>query len=194
MGSRRPSVVLILVIGVVAACSGVGGAAGTGQAGGGDGGGSTGTSVPAGGDLCGLLTPADWAAVGVSDASGPTENNDPPDAYFCVYKGKSSATGGYELDVFISPNASDAASTFPEMFGEYPSTSIEDVSVPGADRARIHLPTAEGGEDPALIGVQSGRLTFGIGMGSSVADAAQNEVRLKQLAALVLARGAALGK
>ncbi len=211
MGHRRLSVVSVLLIGALAACSGGGagvtggsptsgspaeGAApsAAGGAYGGGGGGPAGAAVPAGGDQCGMLTQADWAAAGVTDATTFTENNSPPDGYYCVYRGKSSATGGIEMDVFISPTAADSGSALDEMFGEYPASSIQDVSIPGADKAQLHLPTSDGGGDPALIGVEAGKLAFGIGMGSSLADAAANGERLRQLAALVVARGAALTK
>ena len=49
------------------------------------------------------------------------------------------------MDVFISPTAADAADAFPEMFGEYVASSVHDVDIPGADKAQLHLPTAEGG-------------------------------------------------
>ena len=87
------------------------------------------------------------------------------------------------------PTAADSGSALDEMFGEYPAASIQDVSIPGADKAQLHLPTSDGSGDPVLIGVEAGKLAFGIGMGSSFADAAANGERLKQLAALVVARG-----
>jgi hypothetical protein len=210
MADKRLRLLVLVLAGTTAACSGAGSGGGSGGAstpvaaapvpagtqvgGGGGGGGATGGPVAEGGDLCGLLGPGDWAAVGVTDAQAASENNMPPDAYFCVYRGLSSATGGLEMDVFLSPSADEAAAALPEMFTEFSATGTTDVTVPGADHAQLHLPTFEGTTDPALIGVQSGRLTVGLGMGSTFADAQQNGERLKQLAALILTRAEGLGQ
>lgn len=190
------------------ACSGTGGpAASTGGGSGrsasgaaptegakpGAGGGQLGGPVPAGGDLCGLLGPGDFAAAGVSGAGGPSENNNPPSAYFCVYRGNSSATGGIELDVFLSDTAADAHDAFPEMFAEYLTTNDPSVTVAGADEAALHLPTFEGSTDPALISVRMGKLTFGIGVGTAFADAAAAGEQLQKLAKLVIERADGLG-
>ncbi|MGD0120986.1 MAG: hypothetical protein ABSC46_00290 [Candidatus Limnocylindrales bacterium] len=68
---------------------------------GGGGGGALGGTVAPGGNLCGLLGPGDFAAVGVTGARTPTKNSDAPTDAYCVYAGVSSATGGIEFDVFI---------------------------------------------------------------------------------------------
>lgn len=179
------------------ASAGAGAAGGTGAgpsaAAGGGGGGAIGAAVAAGGDLCKLLGPGDFANAGVSGAAGPSENNQPPSAYYCVYRGKSSATGGIELDVFLSDTAADAHGVFPEMFGEYLATNVKTVTIPGADEAQMVLPTFEGSTDPALIGVRKGKLTFGLGMGTAFANAQHAGEQLQQLALLVLQRAAALG-
>jgi hypothetical protein len=214
MGDRRLPVLFLLVAGGLAACSGTssGGGGGGGSGGGGStqapaaasngyggggggggGGGPTGTSVAAGGDLCGLLGQGDWAAVGVTDATKASENNNPPDGYYCVYRGKSSATGGLELDVFLSPTVDDAKGTFTDVFTELIQSSNKPVTIPGADEAALSLPSSAGSTDPAVIGARKGKLTFDLGMGSSFATAEQNGEQLKQLAALILARAAALG-
>jgi hypothetical protein len=161
----------------------------------GGGGGGTGGPVAAGGDLCKLLGPGDFAAVGVTDASGPTENPTDPLNNYCVYRGKSSATGGIEFDVSVSKTAADAQGVFPSMFGEgeFLASDISNVELSGADEARLGLPSAETSTDPAVIGVRKGKLTFGIGMGVPFADVRHAGDQLKQLAALVLQRAAALG-
>jgi hypothetical protein len=161
----------------------------------GGGGGGTGGPVAAGGDLCKLLGPGDFAAVGVTDASGPTENPTDPLNNYCVYRGKSSATGGIEFDVSVSETAADAQGVFPSMFGEgeFLASDISNVELSGADEARLGLPSAETSTDPAVIGVRKGKLTFGIGMGVPFADVRHAGDQLKQLAALVLQRAAALG-
>jgi hypothetical protein len=161
----------------------------------GGGGGGTGGPVAAGGDLCKLLGPGDFAAVGVADASGPTENPTDPLNNYCVYRGKSSATGGIEFDVSVSDTAADAQGVFPSMFGEgeFVASDVSNVELAGADEARLGLPNAETSTDPAIIAVRKGKLTFNIGMGVPYADVQHAGDQLKQLAALVLERGAALG-
>ena len=108
------------------------------------GGGAIGSTVVAGDDLCKVLGPGDLTAAGVSGAGGPTENNQPPDAWFCVYRGESSATGGIELDVFLSDSATAAHDVFPDLFGEYLAADVKTVSIAGADEARMLLPTSDG--------------------------------------------------
>ena len=207
MGHHRLQVGLLLVAGALAACSGGGGgatgggggggsaapAASTGGGGGGGGGGPTGTTVASGGDLCNLLGPGDWAAVGVNDASAASENNNPPDGYFCVYRGKSSATGGLELDAFLSATAEDAKSMMPDAFSEFALSSNSPVTIAGADEAALSLPSSAGSTDPAVIAARKGKLTIMLGMGSSFDAAKQDGDRLKQLAALILARAGGLG-
>jgi hypothetical protein len=51
--------------------------------------------------MCGLLGPADFAAVGVTGTGTPTRNSDAPTDAYCVYSGISSATGGIEFDAFF---------------------------------------------------------------------------------------------
>lgn len=194
-GHRRWSVaVLSIAVLTVTACSGSTGASGapaasvtTG------GGGGTGSAVAAGDDLCKLLGPGDFASVGVTDARGPTENNSPPSGYFCVYRGKSSATGGIEFDAFVSDTAADAHDAFPDLFSEFVTTDDVAVTIAGADEATLSVPTFDGSTDPVLIGVRKGNLTIGIGMGTAFADVQKASDQVKRLAALVIQRAAALG-
>lgn len=194
-GSR--AIVLPLVALALIACSSAGAPASSGGAGASvpaaAGGGAVGAVVKAGDDLCKLLGPGDFAAIGIADASGPSENNDPPTAYFCVYRGKSSATGGIELDVFVSETAAEAHDVFPEAFSEFGTSDDVAVSIAGADEATLSLPTFDGSTDPALIGVRKGTVTILIGVGTKFADAKQAGEQLKQLAALALQRASALG-
>ena len=199
-GAGRRAVLTMLAVIPLAACSGAAGpasadgarASGLASVAAG-GGGGTGAAVVAGDDLCKLLGPGDFAAVGVSGAGGPSENNDPPSAYYCVYRGKSSATGGIELDVFRSDTAAESQETFPELFAEFGPDNDTSVTIAGADEAKLSLPATEGSTDPALIGVRKGRLMFGIGIGIPFAEAQATGERLKQLAALVMQRASALG-
>ena len=64
------------------------------------GGGGTGTSVGPGDDLCKLLGPADFAAVGVSGTGPAKENNPDANNAYCVYAGSSAGTGGVEFDAY----------------------------------------------------------------------------------------------
>jgi hypothetical protein len=199
----RPALgALIMAAVLLVGCSGSGSPGNVGSGvtatapvtgGGGGGGGATGGPVAAGGDLCKLLGPGDFAAVGVADASGPTENPTDPLDNYCVYRGKSSGTGGIEFDVSVSETVADAQGVFAGLFGEFLASDVTDVGVSGADEARLGLPNATASTDPALIGVRKGKLTFGIGMGIPYADAQHAGDQLKQLAALVLKRGSALG-
>jgi len=193
----RPAVLILMVAGVLAGCSGGPGTGGAetpaASAAAPNAGGPTGTSVPAGGDLCGLLGQGDWAGVGVTDASTPTENNSPPDSYFCVYRGKSSATGGLELDVFLSPTPGDAHDSLADAFSEFVTSTHGPVTIDGADEALLSLPSSDGSTDPAIIAARHGTLSFLLGMGSSYASAQRDADRLKQLAALILARSGNLG-
>jgi hypothetical protein len=199
---------IVMVAALLAGCSGSGAGSSNGAtassgngapasvaAGGGGGGGATGGPVAAGGDLCKLLGPGDVAGVGITDASGPTENPTDPLNNYCVYRGKSSATGGIEFDVSVSESVADAQAVFPSMFGEgeFTASDISNVQLAGADEARLGLPNAASSTDPAIIAVRKGKLVFNIGMGVPFADVRHAGDQLTQLAALVLQRGAALG-
>jgi hypothetical protein len=198
---------LILVI--LAACSGASGpAASTGGAGGGSptgsvatpgpsagsatgsgaagGGGGTGGSVAAGDDLCGLLGPADFAAVGISGTGTATENNQDNSNVYCVYAGKSAATGGVEFDAFLAASKSDSEATFNSI--EAPMLDFEGVgkaAFPDADGAKLRTDIPDG---YAGIAIWKGKLAFDIGVPTS--DQAKDQ--LIALAKLVLQRSAGL--
>ncbi len=160
------------------------------------GGGATGAPVAVGDDLCKLLGPGDFTAVGVTDATGPTENPTDPLNNYCVYRGKSSATGGIEFDVSISDTAADAKAVFDGYFGDvHTSSDFTNINLTGADQGLMSLPNAATSADPALIAIRAGKLTYAIGIGVPFADALNQKAadKLRQLAALVLQRGAALG-
>lgn len=163
----------------------------------GGGGGATGAPVAAGGDLCKLLGPGDFADVGVADAGGPTENSTDPLNTSCVYRGTSSATGGIEFDVSVSASVTHAKGVFDGYFrGIITSSDFSNINLNGADQGLMSLPNAATSSDPALIAIQAGKLTYAIGMGIPFADARNQNAsdQLQQLAALVLQRGAALGQ
>lgn len=163
----------------------------------GGGGGPTGAPVVAGGDLCELLGPGDFTAVGVTDATGPTENQTDPLNTYCVYRGTSSATGGIEFDVSISDTVADAKGVFDGYFDEVQTSSdFSNINLTGADQGLMSLPNAQTSADPALIAILAGKLTYAIGIGIPFADALNQKAadKLIQLATLVLQRGGALGQ
>jgi hypothetical protein len=149
---------------------------------GGGGGGALGGTVAAGGDLCGLLGPGDFAAVGVTGAGTPSKNSDAPTDAYCVYAGVSSATGGIEFDVFIG----DPDATYQEIKSNG-GILLDDATgeLPGVSAAGIQL---NGPGKMATIGVKKGHLTFDIGFPTNANARAQ----LIALAKLVLQRGSGL--
>ena len=111
----------------------------------------------------------------------PTRNGTGNDAY-CVYAGKSSATGGIEVDVFIAPDANEAKATYAEARGG-PGKAA---TLPGVDQAEMsQLP---GPPAFTLITVRKGKLVFGIGVPAT----AKSQDAVLALARLALQRGEAL--
>ncbi|TMD30142.1 MAG: acyl-CoA dehydrogenase [Chloroflexi bacterium] len=146
---------------------------------------ATGGPIAAGGDFCALLGPGDFAAAGVSGAGTPTANTTGVEGTgaYCVYAGKSSATGGIEFDVFVTQPA-DTGDTYTLTTGEMsqPADVTADV---GADQAAL---VTGGPGAPAVIAVRKGVLVFDVGTPSSQASKAQ----LVALAKLVIQRAANL--
>jgi hypothetical protein len=134
-------------------------------------------------DLCALLAPADFAAAGITGAKAPTRNGDGNDAY-CVYAGKSSASGGIELDVFIAPDANEAKVTYAEVRGP-PGKTPSLTGVDQADVSQVPGPPAY-----TAISVRKGKLVFGIGVPAN----AKSQDAVAALAKLVLQRGEAYAK
>jgi len=136
-------------------------------------------------DYCHLLTPADLTAAGVANV-GELSTNEYDNSFYCVYAGKSAATGGIELDAFII----DDPTTLDENYSYVdPGADAEDVtaSVPGADKARVGS-LSSGGPDFGTIAVQSGNLVFGL----SIPPVGDWKGQLTSLATLILARAAAV--
>jgi hypothetical protein len=91
------------------------------------------TSAPASraaaGPFCDLLTPADFAAVGVK--AGPPQANDAsPTQAYCVY-GKD-----VEVDVFVDSTVDEAKATYQTAVDEGQAGTGADVSIPGVDESR----------------------------------------------------------
>lgn len=165
-----------------AASAGGGGATAAASATAVGGGGAPGGTVGPGGNLCGLLGPGDFAAVGVAGAGTPIKNSDAPTDAYCVYTGISSATGGIEFDIFIG----DPEATYQQIKingGIVADDATSDL--PGVGAAGIQL---NGQGNMATIGVRKGQVTFDIGFPTNTNARAQ----LIALAKLVLERGGGL--
>jgi len=123
------------------------------------GGGASGAvTIAEGTDLCTFLAPGDFTAAGVGNATDVSKNSPDPRSFFCVYAGRSSATGGIEMDASIIDPA-DADSAWSPPLGSEDVTAL----VPGADRAAVGT-TSDGGPEFALIHILSGNLWLGIGI------------------------------
>jgi hypothetical protein len=143
------------------------------------------TAAKSGAAMC-VLAPDDFKAVGIANASKPTANvSDGGAGAYCVYAGKSSATGGLELDVFHPAGASDAdvKETERTAIGEGGVGKPEDIKLAGADSARWARARSGGPEFAALV-VRRAKLVFVLGI---PADKDAKD-RLTKLGALVLAR------
>jgi hypothetical protein len=139
-----------------------------------------------GASMC-ALTAADFKAAGVAGAaSKPTANvQDAGASASCVYAGKSSATGGIELDVFYpaGANRDEVMVTYVNALGEAGAAG-KPIKFAGADEARWAPDAVSGGPAYALIGVRRGSLVFVVGIPTGK-DAQE---RLTKLAELVLKR------
>lgn len=210
MIARRNAAWLLLVLSLVTACTGGaspapsgGGAASAAPSlapsGGGaltvppspaSGGGGTGGTVAPGGDLCGLLGPGDFAAVGVAGAGAAKENNPDANNAYCVYAGTSGGTGGVELDAFLAGSRADSEAGFISAsapmvtFGNIAQTEVK-AAFPDADGAalRTDIPGPYAG-----IAIWKGKLVFDIAIPTT--DSAKDQ--LISLAKLVLQRASGL--
>jgi hypothetical protein len=144
-----------------------------------------------GDDLCGLLSPEDFAKAGISGAKKPSSNSTPPSDFYCVYAGLSSYKGGIEFDAFVSDSTSDAAEVFKTVLQEhFGSSPIDRARSLGVDQARLELEAKGESRSFATIAVQSGKLVFVIGFPSNP----RAEIQLLGLADIVLRRAASLTK
>ena len=137
--------------------------------------------------LCGALAPEDFKAAGVAmKADKPTANvSDQGASAYCVFAGKSSATGGIELDVFhpAGGNAKEAKATFDTAVGEG-SSAMKPIKIDGTDEAVWNPKAVSGGPEFAAIAVRRGTLVFVVGIPTSK-DA---EAQIRKLVGLVLKR------
>jgi hypothetical protein len=160
--------------------------ASNGSGGGGGSAGPTGGSVSAGGDLCGLLGPGDFAAVGVGGTGKPTENNQDANDVYCVFAGKSGATGGVEFDAFLGASSADSPGTFiAATEGIADSAGAGKAALPEVDDARLQTDIAGG---YAALVVSKGKVVFSL----AIPTTSSAKDQLVALAKLVLARVASL--
>ena len=142
--------------------------------------------APKSGTAMCALAPADFQGVGITNASKPSANvNDGGASVYCVYAGKSSATGGIELDVFNPAGSSiaDAKETFQTAIAEGTS-GLKPIKIAGADEAQFSAATKSGGPVFATIAIRRGTLVFVLGIPTS----ANAQMQLTKLGALVLER------
>jgi hypothetical protein len=138
-----------------------------------------------GAQMC-ALTPADFQSGGIRNVSKPTTNvQDGGASVYCVYAGKSAATGGVELDVFnpAGGTVAEAKDTFQTAISEG-SSGMKPVTLAGADDARWSGNVVSGGPPFATMAVRRGTLVFTLGIPAG--SAAQKQ--LTDLAVLVLGR------
>ena len=137
--------------------------------------------------LC-VLTAADFRASGIAVNAKPSINlDDGGKSAYCVYRGKSGATGGVELDVFYpaGESAADLGNTWKAMLASSPGAKWEPEGLPGVDDSVYSLAIPQSGyPNYAANGVRRGELIFAISL--PAAPGAKDELR--KLSALVLAR------
>jgi hypothetical protein len=139
-----------------------------------------------GAGMCGGLTVADFLGVGILNASSPKANvSDGGASAYCVYAGRSSATGGLEFDVFYPAggNPTEVKATQDTAIGEM-SSALKPIHITGADEALGSSHTVSGGPPFAVLLVRRSNLVFvlGIPAGSSA------QAQLLKLAEIVLKR------
>lgn len=144
-----------------------------------------GIAPKSGAQMC-ALTAEDFTKAGVRGAGKPSANvQDRGASVYCVYAGKSSATGGIELDVFYpaGETQADAKETFATAIAEGGS-ALKPIAISGADEARWSAEAVSGGPKFATMTVRRGTLVFSLGIPTSAAAQKQ----LTDLATLVVQR------
>ena len=128
---------------------------------------------------CSLLSAADFAAAGLTGAGSPSDNPDGT-SHYCVYAGKSGATGGIELDVFLDGSIANAQATYQTVIGEGPTGQ----PVPGASFDQSSYAVAD---KAGFLAVRKGLLTVALG----APDSPATQAALVGLANLVIQRAGA---
>ena len=147
---------------------------------------AAGIAPKSGAAMCAALTPADFQSVGIANAAKPTANvSDGGASAYCVYAGKSGATGGIELDVFhpAGASAAEARDTFKTAASEG-VTGMKPIAIAGADEASWSANAVSGGKPFATITVRRGTLVFSLSFPAS----ANAQAQLTKLASVVLTR------
>jgi hypothetical protein len=180
----RTAVLRLLLISVAVLVAACGGGAGTSPTPAASGLFSPGAE-PAMEQLCALLTPDDWTAAGLADAGPPEMDEDGPGtgSAYCVYNGASGATGGLELDVFVSPTLDDARLIYAQILESIPTPIAPNLS--GVDEAAINNIIEPGF---GAILARAGKLVVTITLPTSV-DATE---QLTTLTSIVLGRAMSL--
>ncbi|HMF96136.1 MAG TPA: hypothetical protein VKE96_17655 [Vicinamibacterales bacterium] len=137
-----------------------------------------------GASMC-VLTPADFQSAGVTNAAKPTANvQDGGGSVYCVYSGKSAATGGIELDVFYPAGSTvaEAQATYKTAVDEGPP--LKPISIPGADEAHWSASATSGGPPFASLAVRRSTLVFTLGIPAG----SNSQAQIVKLAGIVLQR------
>ena len=135
-----------------------------------------------------VLTQADFRAFGTivwSKATANVQQNG--ENVYCVYRGKSGATGGVELDVFYpaGSSADDVQNAFKAAMESDPGAKYEPEGVAGADESVYSLSVPQPGYFPfAANDVRRGDLLFSISLPSSPIS----KLELLRLSEIVLHR------
>jgi hypothetical protein len=138
----------------------------------------------AGAAMC-ALTPADFQNAGISNATRPAANvQDGGGSVYCVYAGKSAATGGIELDVFYPAGSTvaEAQATYKTAVDEGPP--LKPISIAGADEAHWSASAVSGGPPFASVVVRRSTLVFTLGIPAG----SNSQAQITKLAAVVLQR------
>lgn len=140
-----------------------------------------------GAQMC-VLTQHDFQSLGIAVESKPAVNLDDNGASaYCVYRGKSGATGGVELDVFYpsGSNAEEIGNTWKATLGSDPGAQYEPEHLRGVDESVYSLEVPQAGHPAfAANAVRRGDLIFTISLPSSPMSKAE----LLKLSQLVLSR------
>ncbi|MBV8600013.1 MAG: hypothetical protein JO359_00465 [Candidatus Eremiobacteraeota bacterium] len=135
--------------------------------------------------LC-VLTQADFKPFGTLVYSKPDVHADQNGTY-CVYRGKSGATGGVELDVFYPAGSTpdEIKTTMANVLGSDPKATYEPEHLPGVDESLVSTNVPSPGYFPfAANAVRRGDLIFSISLPAS--PFSKNE--LLKLSEIVLSR------
>lgn len=145
-------------------------------------------AVPSTQDLCALAGPGDFTAAAVQVSGAPSSRSGGPGSAYCVYAGRSGATGGVEFDAFVDADATTAATTYATVTAG--RGSADDPMLAGelgVDEARL-VPATQTDPEYAFLAARAGRFSFMI----AVPVSREADQQLKAIAGLVLLRAGGL--